>query len=316
MGATDLPKGPPPRGTIVYDGREWFAKRCREGVNVVSTSEVVVCREIQRLVGEYRPTLPHPGDFDMWLRFAAISEVGYVRAVPQAYYRIHSPSMSQGVYRDQLANVRQRKAVFDSVFEEHQREVRELGLDVGRTYRTHASESLCGPVGCTNVGTSQKLMSRRPSTSPARRHPSSARCGPSARWGGGSCWARSCPTGLRSSSLLLRCASFRTCSGGGDGRDIEASPIPMEGTHTKDEAGAGLRRRVGWAAKWCFTNAVITCLIGLREGLLIAHLAPRGDLRASVGLLVYKSGRLAAKTWGKESMDDFNARSAATGWST
>ena len=44
---------------------------------------------VQRAVGGYSPELPHAGDLEMWLRIAAVSDIAYVRRVPQAFYRVH-----------------------------------------------------------------------------------------------------------------------------------------------------------------------------------------------------------------------------------
>jgi hypothetical protein len=100
-----------------FSGREWLEGRCRAGHNVITSPEVVVRGCVQRAVGGYRPELPHAGDLEMWLRIAAISNIGYVRRIPQAFYRVHPASMMRSVYQCPFTDLLQRKAAFDSFFE-------------------------------------------------------------------------------------------------------------------------------------------------------------------------------------------------------
>lgn len=130
------------KGVIVSSGTKWIARRARQGVNVVPTPGTVVRTTVHRQVGGYDPALPHAGDFEMWLRIAAVSDVGYVRGSAQGYYRIHSVSMSHAVYQVDLADVRQRKLVFDSLFEKHGAELDEAGIEAGKTYAKLASHPL------------------------------------------------------------------------------------------------------------------------------------------------------------------------------
>ena len=62
------------------------------------------------------PSCPHSGDLELWLRIAAVSDVAYVRGVPQAIYRVHPRSMLRSRYADPLVDLRHRKAAFDSFF--------------------------------------------------------------------------------------------------------------------------------------------------------------------------------------------------------
>jgi glycosyltransferase involved in cell wall biosynthesis len=111
------------RGARVWSGRDWIEGRCRTGYNVISSPEVVARTEVQRRVGGYRPELPHAGDFEMWLRFAAVSDIAYVQGVPQALYRVHQASMQRSTYRGVLIDLEQRRDVFDAFFERHGPEV-------------------------------------------------------------------------------------------------------------------------------------------------------------------------------------------------
>ena len=113
-----IPAGQPPHTR--WSGVEWLEGRCRSGINVISSPEVVVRGSVQRAVGGYRPELPHAGDLEMWLRIAAVSDVAYVRRIPQACYRKHAASMLRTNYRSRLADLLQRKGAFDCFFEHHE----------------------------------------------------------------------------------------------------------------------------------------------------------------------------------------------------
>jgi glycosyltransferase involved in cell wall biosynthesis len=103
------------RATKVWPGREWITGRCASAHNCISSPEVLVRGTVQRAVGGYDPSCRHTSDLNMWLRIAAVSDVAYVRGVPQAIYRIHSGSMlrSQGA---PIVDLRERRAAFDSFF--------------------------------------------------------------------------------------------------------------------------------------------------------------------------------------------------------
>jgi glycosyltransferase involved in cell wall biosynthesis len=100
-----------------FPGAKWVDIRCRAGYNVIASPEVVVRGSVQRAVGGYRSELPHSGDLEMWLRIAAVSNVAYVRRVPQAFYRMHGANMTKE--RNSLVDLRQRKAAFDAFFQHH-----------------------------------------------------------------------------------------------------------------------------------------------------------------------------------------------------
>lgn len=129
-------------GYTRFSGAEWLERRCHAGHNVITSPEVVVRGSVQRTVGGYCPGLPHTGDLEMWLRIAAISDIAYVRGVPQALYRVHQASMVRTKYHCSFLDLQERKAAFDSFF----RENREVIIDVGRlqelTNRALAREAL------------------------------------------------------------------------------------------------------------------------------------------------------------------------------
>lgn len=102
------------RGTKVWSGEDWIRLRCRSGHSCISSPEVVVRTSTQHAVGGYDPACFHTSDVNMWLRIAAVSDIAYVRGVPQAVYRIHSSSMSRG--HGPLVDLRERSVAFESFF--------------------------------------------------------------------------------------------------------------------------------------------------------------------------------------------------------
>ena len=70
---------------------------------------------VQKRIGGYDPALPHSGDIEMWMRAAAVSDVGHIRGADQAYYRRHGANMSAVDFGGQLDDLRQRRAAFESV---------------------------------------------------------------------------------------------------------------------------------------------------------------------------------------------------------
>jgi glycosyltransferase involved in cell wall biosynthesis len=100
---------------VIHPKGEFVRNVCRTGENIVSTPSVVVRTEWQQRLGGYDPTLPHSGDLEMWLRFAAVGAVAELNA-RQAYYRFHAANMHrpymQHVHRDLL----QRRDAFRQFF--------------------------------------------------------------------------------------------------------------------------------------------------------------------------------------------------------
>lgn len=84
---------------------------------IVSTCTAVVRTAVQKRLGGYRPELPHAGDMEMWLRFAAHASVGFVAAY-QGVHRRHCANMSSAYFKDGLlGDLQQRKAALDCFFE-------------------------------------------------------------------------------------------------------------------------------------------------------------------------------------------------------
>jgi glycosyltransferase involved in cell wall biosynthesis len=81
------------RGWSVWPGPWWLERRFRSGENNITTPEVVVRTSVQRRVGGYDPRLPHAGDLELWLRLAGAADVGFLKGVDQALYRVHGKNM-------------------------------------------------------------------------------------------------------------------------------------------------------------------------------------------------------------------------------
>ncbi|HEY2051058.1 MAG TPA: glycosyltransferase family A protein [Caulobacteraceae bacterium] len=86
--------------------------------DLVPTATAVVRTALQQRIGGYRPELPHAGDMEMWLRFAAYAGVGMF-ATPQAVRRLHDTNMSLAYlipHKVVLPDLQQRAAVFATFF--------------------------------------------------------------------------------------------------------------------------------------------------------------------------------------------------------
>lgn len=100
------------RGTRIWSGHAWIRMRCRRGHNCISSPEVVVRSSVQQRVGQYDPRCYHTSDLNMWLRIAAVSDVGYVRGAAQAIYRVNPKGMLRSDSGD-MVHLRDRRAAFD-----------------------------------------------------------------------------------------------------------------------------------------------------------------------------------------------------------
>jgi hypothetical protein len=86
--------------------------------DLVPTATAVVRTSLQKRLGGYRHDLPHAGDMEMWLRFAAFGAVGMF-AGPQAVYRRHDSNMSLAYFVHEqlvLPDLRQRAGAFAAFF--------------------------------------------------------------------------------------------------------------------------------------------------------------------------------------------------------
>lgn len=104
------------RNWTIWSGNQWIAKRCRKAQNCIWSPEVVMRTSVQHAIGGYDPNLPHTGDLEMWLRAAAVSEIGRVNGPPQAYHRVHPNSMMQSAYPlNSTGDLEQLLSAFETV---------------------------------------------------------------------------------------------------------------------------------------------------------------------------------------------------------
>jgi hypothetical protein len=111
--------------TRILEGRKFIELSGAD--NLVATCSAVVRTKLQKRLGGYRHELPHTGDMEMWLRFAAHASVGFISEY-QGVYRQHSANMSTAYYvisdgrliyarNGRLTDLQQRKSALDCFFE-------------------------------------------------------------------------------------------------------------------------------------------------------------------------------------------------------
>ena len=115
-------------GWKILAGSEFLESCCAKGGNLIVTPAAITRTRLQKRLGGYREELPHAGDMEMWMRFAAQAPVGVLDA-HQAYYRWHNRNMSTSYYGSvgstpkmfspALPDLRQKKAAFDTLFRYH-----------------------------------------------------------------------------------------------------------------------------------------------------------------------------------------------------
>lgn len=106
----------------VVAGERFIEDLCSTTHNPIWTPTAVVRTALQRRLGGYRSDLPHSGDLEMWLRFAAYGAVG-VLGTSQAYYRTHLNNMNRSYAG--IKDFDQRKAAFEVFFRMHGDQLRE-----------------------------------------------------------------------------------------------------------------------------------------------------------------------------------------------
>jgi glycosyltransferase involved in cell wall biosynthesis len=103
------------RRWTVWNGRAWLRERCRTGLNVITSPEVLMRRSVVDRVGGQRD-LAHTHDMEMWLRIAAISDVAYIEGPDQAWHREHASSLSQSI-DPSLGDILDRRDAFHTLFD-------------------------------------------------------------------------------------------------------------------------------------------------------------------------------------------------------
>jgi len=104
-------------GWTIWSGRDWIERMCLAGKNFIFCPEVVMRTSVQHLIGGYKASLPHSGDMEMWLRAAAVSDVGRINGADQAYSRSHPANMQHTVHAGILFDLKGRRDAFQSAFE-------------------------------------------------------------------------------------------------------------------------------------------------------------------------------------------------------
>lgn len=102
------------KGWSVWHGMDWVEDRCRGGVNVITSPEVLMRMSIVRQVGGQRD-LPHGHDMEMWLRIASVCDVAFIRGADQAWHREHAQSLSASKVNDAV-DLAERAKVFATLF--------------------------------------------------------------------------------------------------------------------------------------------------------------------------------------------------------
>ena len=148
----------------VWRGADWIERRCRGANSTVASPEVTVRTSCYKELGGYRLDLPHSGDLEMWLRIAGACR----HRVPAAASTRPSTGCTRRAcpattFGSALADIRERKAAFDVLFDEHGRFIAERGRRCG------ARGSRPGP-----RGTAGSHAGLRP---PAPRHRTDRRAG-------------------------------------------------------------------------------------------------------------------------------------------
>lgn len=104
------------RSWSVWAGSDWVAERCRKGVNCITTPEAVIRASTFRSIGSLNPTLRFAQDMEIWLRTAAVSDVGRIDGADQALHRDHADSMSATTGSGKLTDLTERALVFKVLF--------------------------------------------------------------------------------------------------------------------------------------------------------------------------------------------------------
>jgi glycosyltransferase involved in cell wall biosynthesis len=132
--------------TLGWRRQDLIRETCATGACLVSTPTAIARTAIQKVIGGYRPSLPHAGDMEMWLRFAAHGAIARIENAVQAISRRHRSNMSNPYFAEKLPDFEERKKVFDSFFEEYGDRV--AG---SRTLRAQTDRILTGKIYISGV---------------------------------------------------------------------------------------------------------------------------------------------------------------------
>ena len=130
------------RGWSLWSGHDWVAERCRTGDNCITTPEAMVRGTVAQRIGPLSTRLKFAQDMEWWVRAAAVSDVGRVDGADQALHRDHPTSMSVTDGAPLLVDLRERRTVFDVLFDGLGGEFADAELLHNLARRALASEAL------------------------------------------------------------------------------------------------------------------------------------------------------------------------------
>jgi hypothetical protein len=150
-----------PTGWLIWSGRDWLAKRYELGRNCIMSPEVLLRADVQRAIGGYDSTLPHSGDMMMWMKAAAVADIGYVVGADQALYRVHGANMhvtSFGGERPEgwAIDLRERMRTFELAANELRGRLPEADRLLWRARRALAVEALTFALRAVYTGSTDR----------------------------------------------------------------------------------------------------------------------------------------------------------------
>ncbi|MGX1793222.1 glycosyltransferase family 2 protein [Microbacterium sp. NPDC055312] len=110
----------------LWKGDDWFAARCADGTNTITSPEAVMRRSVVDMVGGQRE-LAHTHDMEMWLRISTCSDIAHVNGADQAWHREHPGSLSTFA-EEPLIILREIRDAFDLVFDQAPRPIASAGV--------------------------------------------------------------------------------------------------------------------------------------------------------------------------------------------
>jgi len=136
--------------TAVVDGADFIRSVFADSHNpIASPASVMVRTALQQDIGGYRPELPHAGDLEMYLRFAARAAIGFLD-IEQGLYRRHASNMSHG-FQD-LRDYAQRLAAFEAIGLNDRARLPDHATLLQRVRRTMALELVWAASGAFEQG--------------------------------------------------------------------------------------------------------------------------------------------------------------------
>jgi glycosyltransferase involved in cell wall biosynthesis len=114
------PRLPSPSCTWeIYKGIDWLEHLCKTGWPGMWSPEVLVRTSLQHKLGEFNPKLPYEADVEMWMRFAVNASIARITDADQAFHREHAQNMHIRQYLKLHKTIYERKASFDSIFQDY-----------------------------------------------------------------------------------------------------------------------------------------------------------------------------------------------------